>query len=144
MSSVAELLQEKYSRYQELKKNMEVLKRTIQCGDDSQFVRLNEERETILKAVDLLDGELARLKFTPPGIPEMDRPGPQPIKNWVRKLQEAWQEIFTLNRECLLKAESRCRDLKSEMATMGREVQTVIKYRAPQPGGPPRFIDLVQ
>ena len=48
-----------------------------------------------------------------------------------------------MNLECLRYAEVRCRDLKQEMATLGREVQGVKKYIPPQPYTP-RLVDMVK
>jgi hypothetical protein len=65
------------------------------------------------------------------------------LSSWMEKIKEIWEDVFHLNLECLQFAEVRCRDLKTEMAAMGREVQNVKKYIAPHSYGP-RFIDMVK
>jgi hypothetical protein len=136
------LLQKKHGLYRRLKANMEGFKQALEEGQDPQISQLTREREEILKTIDLVDIQLAREGYPIRRSVPAEKKGEPLLASWIGKIKETWQEIFDLNLECLHYAEVRCRDLKSEMATMGREVQNVKKYMAPSPYTP-RFIDFV-
>ncbi len=140
---MTDLLQKKHGLYRRLKANMEGFKRALEEGQDFQISQLTREREEILKTIDLVDIQLAREGY--PGrqsVPE-EQKGDTLLASWIGKIKETWQEIFDLNLECLQFAEVRCRDLKQEMATLGREVQGVKGYIPPQSYSP-RFVDMVK
>jgi hypothetical protein len=142
MLIITDLLEKKHRLYRRLKENMQVFKTALEGGEEVRIEPLTREREEILKTIDALDRQLSRAGYC------LGVPGPAEgksnglISSWVGKIKEVWEDIFSLNLECLQFAEIRCRDLKSEMATMGREVQNVKKYIAPNPYSP-RFIDFV-
>jgi flagellar biosynthesis/type III secretory pathway chaperone len=138
-----DLLQQKHSLYRRLKANLEGYKKALAKAPTPQIVELTQEREEILKAIDLLDVHLARAGY--PGRPSVqpEKKGNTLMANWLNKIKETWQEIFNLNLECLQFAEVRCRDLRQEMATLGREVQGVKNYIPPRPYAP-RFVDMVE
>lgn len=140
---MTDLLQQKHGLYRRLKANMEGFKKALKEGQDPQISQLTREREEILKAIDLVDVQLAREGYPcRQSFPE-EKMGETLLANWIGKIKETWQEIFDLNLECLQYAEVRCRDLKKEMATLGREVQGVKKYIPPQSYSP-RFVDMVK
>ena len=140
---MTDLLQKKHGLYRRLKANMEGFKIALEEGQDPQISQLTREREEILKTIDLVDVQLARAGY--PGRQSVpgEKKGEPLLANWIGKIKETWQEIFALNLECLQYAEVRCRDLKQEMATLGREVQGVKKYIPPQSYSP-RFVDMVK
>jgi flagellar biosynthesis/type III secretory pathway chaperone len=140
---MTDLLQKKHGLYRRLKANLEGFKKALEAGQDPQISQLTQEREEILKTIDLVDVQLARGGYpTRQSIPE-EKKGEPFMAGLIGKLKETWQEIFDLNLECLQYAEVRCRDLKQEMAVLGREVQDVKKY-IPPPSCSPRFVDMVK
>jgi flagellar biosynthesis/type III secretory pathway chaperone len=140
---MTDLLQKKHGLYRRLKANMEGFKRALEEGQDPQINQLTREREEILKTIDLVDIQLAREGYPNRRSIPGDKKGEPMLSNWIGKIKETWQEIFDLNLECLQYAEVRCRDLKQEMATLGREVQGVKRYIPPQSYSP-RFVDMVK
>jgi len=140
---MTELLQKKHGLYRRLKTNMEGFKKALEEGHDPQISQLTREREEILKTIDLVDVQLARAGYPNRQSVPGEKKGDSLMANWIGKLKETWQDIFDLNLECLQYAEVRCRDLKQEMATLGREVQGVKKYIPPQ-SYTPRFVDLMK
>jgi hypothetical protein len=140
---MTDLLKKKHGLYRRLKANMEGFKRALEEGQDPQISQLTREREEILKTIDLVDVQLARAGYPDRQHVPLEKKGEAMMANWIGKIRETWQEIFALNLECLQYAEVRCRDLKQEMATLGREVQGVKKYIPPQ-SHTPRFVDMVK
>ncbi len=140
---MTDLLQKKHGLYRRLKANMEGFKRALEEGQDPQISQLTREREEILKTIDLVDVQLARAGYPSRRTVAVEKKGEPLLASWIGKIKETWQEIFDLNLECLQYAEVRCRDLKQEMATLGREVQGVKKYIPPQAYSP-RFVDMVK
>jgi flagellar biosynthesis/type III secretory pathway chaperone len=138
-----DLLQKKHGLYRRLKANMEGFKKALEVGQDPQISQLTREREEILKTIDLVDVQLAREGYPSRQSAPTEKKGEPLLASWIGKIKETWQEIFDLNLECLRYAEVRCRDLKQEMATLGREVQGVKKYIPPQSYSP-RFVDMVK
>jgi hypothetical protein len=138
MTLITELLEKKHRLYRRLKENMHSFKTALERGEEARIAELTREREEILKTVDFLDRQMVRA-----GYPAGDSRGNGIVSAWIGKIKEIWQDIFYLNLVCLQFAEVRCRDLKTEMATMGREVQNVKRYIAPRPPAP-RFIDTVK
>ena len=143
MHIITDLLEKKHCLFRELKENMQEFRASLERGDEAGMERLNREREDLIRAIDGLDAQLTRAGFSGGfGMAGAGRVGGS-IGNWIERIKEVWQEVFQLNLVCLEYAEIRCRDLKAEMATMGREVQTVRKYLTPSPRVP-RFIDMVK
>jgi len=140
---ITDLLQKKHSLYRQLKANLEGFKKALEEALNPQIVELTREREEILKAIDLLDVHLVRAGYPTRQSVPAEKKGNSLMATWIGKIKETWQEIFDLNMECLRFAEVRCRDLKQEMATLGREVQGVKKYIPPRPYAP-RFVDMVE
>ena len=140
---MTDLLQQKHGLYRRLKANMEGFKKALEEGQDPQISQLTREREEILKTIDLVDIQLAREGYPSRQSVPVERRGEPLFASWIGKIKETWQEIFDLNLECLQYAEVRCRDLKQEMVTLGREVQVVRKYIPPQ-SYTPRFVDMVK
>ena len=140
---MTDLLQKKHGLYRRLKANMEGFKKALEEGQDPQISELTREREEILKTIDLVDIQLAREGYPSRQPVPAEKKGDTLLASWIGKIKETWQEIFDLNLECLQYAEVRCRDLKQEMATLGREVQGVKKYIPPQ-SYTPRFVDMVK
>jgi len=140
---MTDLLQKKHGLYRRLKANMEGFKKALEEGQDPQISQLTREREEILKTIDLVDIQLAREGYPSRQPVPAEKKGDTLLASWIGKIKETWQEIFDLNLECLQYAEVRCRDLKQEMATLGREVQGVKKYIPPQ-SYTPRFVDMVK
>ena len=140
---MTDLLQKKHGLYRRLKTNMEGFKKALEEGQDPQISQLTREREEILKTIDLVDVQLARAGYPGRRSAPVENKGEPLLAGWIGKIKETWQEIFDLNLECLQYAEVRCRDLKQEMATLGREVQGVKKYIPPQPYTP-RLVDMVK
>jgi len=140
---MTDLLQQKHGLYRRLKANMEGFKKALEEGQDPQISQLTREREEILKTIDLVDIQLAREGYPSRQPVPAEKKGDTLLASWIGKIKETWQEIFDLNLECLQYAEVRCRDLKQEMATLGREVQGVKKYIPPQ-SYTPRFVDMVK
>jgi flagellar biosynthesis/type III secretory pathway chaperone len=140
---MTDLLQQKHGLYRRLKANMEGFKKALEEGQNPQISQLTREREEILKTIDLVDVQLARAGYPSRQSVPVEKRGEPLFASWIGKIKETWQEIFDLNLECLQYAEVRCRDLKQEMATLGREVQGVKKYIPPQSYSP-RFVDMVK
>ncbi len=140
---MTDLLQKKHGLYRRLKTNMERFKKALEEGMGAHISQLTREREEILKTIDLVDIQLAREGYPGRRAVPLEKKGEPLLATWIGKIKETWQEIFDLNLECLQYAEVRCRDLKQEMATLGREVQGVKKYIPPQ-GYSPRFVDMVK
>ena len=140
---MTDLLQKKHGLYRRLKTNMEGFKKALEEGQDPQISQLTWEREEILKTIDLVDVQLARAGYPGRQSAPEEKKGEPMMANWIGKIRETWREIFALNLECLQYAEVRCRDLKQEMATLGREVQGVRKY-IPLQSHTPRFVDMVK
>jgi len=140
---MTDLLQKKHGLYRRLKANMEGFKKALEEGQDPQISQLTREREEILKTIDLVDIQLAREGYPSRQPVPAEKKGDTLLASWIGKIKETWQEIFDLNLECLQYAEVRCRDLKQEMATLGREVQGVKRYIPPQ-SYTPRFVDMVK
>lgn len=143
MNVITDLLEKKHRFYRRLKENMESFKGALERGEEARIAELTREREEILKTVNALDQQLARAGYPCGAIREPSGQGQGPVSAWIGKIKAIWQDIFHLNLECLQFAEVRCRDLKTEMATMGREVQNVKRYMAPRPAAP-RFFDMVK
>lgn len=143
MCVMTDLLQQKHGLYRRLKANLEGYRKALAKAPTPQIVELTQEREEILKAIDLLDVYLARVGYPSRRSLQPEKKGNALMANWLTKIKETWQEIFDLNMECLQFAEVRCRDLRHEMATLGREVQGVKKYIPPRPYAP-RFVDMVE
>ncbi|MBI5582866.1 MAG: hypothetical protein HY892_03490 [Deltaproteobacteria bacterium] len=143
MMVITDLLEKKHHGYRRLKENMQSFKGALERGEEVRIAALTREREEILQTIDTLDRRLARVGY--PAMISAGAAGPRngPVSAWIGRIKEIWQDIFHLNLECLQFAEVRCRDLKTEMATMGREVQNVKRYMAPRPNSP-RFIDTVK
>lgn len=140
---MTDLLQKKHGLYRRLKANMEGFKKALEEGQNPQISQLTREREEILKTIDRLDVQLARAGYPTRQSFPVAKKGDGLISSWIEKLKDTWQEIFNLNLECLQYAEVRCRDLKQEMATLGREVQGVKKY-IPRQSSTPRFVDMAK
>lgn len=143
MYLITDLLEKKHRLFGRLKENMEAFQGALQRGEEAPIERLTREREEILKTIDALDGQLTRAGFPGSAGESAGGPGGGVITGWIGKIKEVWQDVFQLNLVCLEFAEVRCRDLKSQMAAMGREVQTVKKYLPPNPYTP-RFIDMIK
>ncbi|MCU0578281.1 MAG: hypothetical protein MUF69_01915 [Desulfobacterota bacterium] len=143
MLIIADLLEKKHRLYRRLKENLQSFKGALERGDEAHWAPLTREREEILQTIDALDRQMVRAGY-PAGAAKVHQ-GPEngPVSAGIARIKEIWQDVFHLNLECLRFAEVRCRDLKTEMATAGREVQNVKKYMAPSPYTP-RFIDLVK
>jgi flagellar biosynthesis/type III secretory pathway chaperone len=140
---MTDLLQQKHGLYRRLKTNMEGFKKALEEGQDPQISQLTREREEILKSIDLVDVHLSREGYPSRRSVPVEKKMDTLLASWVGKIKETWQEIFDLNLECLQYAEVRCRDLKQEMAALGREVQGVKKFIPPQAYSP-RFVDMVK
>ena len=143
MLIITDLLEKKHRLYRRLKENMQSFKGALERGDEAHLTPLTREREEILQTIDALDRQMVRAGYPAGEAGRPQGPGNGPVSAWIARIKEIWQDVFHLNLECLRFAEVRCRDLKTEMATVGREVQNVKKYMAPSPYTP-RFIDLVK
>ena len=143
VSMMTDLLKKKHDLYRRLKANMEGFKQALEEGQDPQISQLTRERQEILKWIDLVDVQLARAGYPNRQPFPGEKKGDSIMAGWLGKIKETWQEIFELNLECLQYAEVRCRDLKQEMAVLGREVHGVKKYIPPRQYNP-RFVDLVK
>jgi flagellar biosynthesis/type III secretory pathway chaperone len=142
MQLMTDLLQKKHGLYRRLKANMEGFRQALEKGQDPQS-QLTREREEILKTIDQVDVQLARGGYPNLESIPREKKGESLKAGLLGKIRETWQEIFDLNLECLQYAEVRCRDLKQEMAVLGREVQGVKRY-VPSPAYSPRFVDMVK
>jgi hypothetical protein len=140
---ITDLLQKKHGLYRRLKANMEGFRKALEEGQDPQISQLTREREEILETIGLVDVQLARASYPSRQSCPMEKKGEPLLANWIGRIRETWQEIFALNLECLQYAEVRCRDLKQEMVTLGREVQGAKKYIPPQ-SHTPRWVDLMK